>query len=300
MAFKIDSQLNENQIESDVSSYLGFITPIWARRFRLISVDEQLTGADKLFNRFVPIYIQFKVSYGLDPNSSILNRFLNKPLTNIISYRNKNNLSGNPILYFQLRRQAKTATDLQHNILFNLNKPPLQFGLYVAPLTLELTEYESQLSGDWFMKFYPFDPFIQRDLEIHDTFTQRNIAVGMNPFLRHHIAIPPHTSVTTHNHHYSFSKSGGDVAWHGGELLYGDFRLSAQFLRIMNYSYNRDGFGLTQNQYSDFIDNINREFRIGEYSRFNDNSIREKISNFGIDLKEKFQINLMFLTETKG
>jgi hypothetical protein len=299
MAFKIDSQLSENQIESDVSSYLGFITPIWAKRFRLISVDEQLTGADKLFNRFVPIYLQFKVSHGLNPNSTIISRFRNKPLANIIGYRNKNNLSGNPILYFQLRRQAKTATNFQHNILFNLNKPPFQYSLYIAPLTLELTEYENQLSGDWFMKFYPFDPFIQRELEIHDTFTKRNLAVGLNPFLRHHISIPPHTLVTTHDHHYSFSKSGGDVAWHGGELLYGDFRLSSQFLRIMNYSYNRDGFGMTQNQYSEFIDNFNNEFRIGDYSRFNDNSVRDKISNFGIDLKEKFQINLMFLAESK-
>lgn len=299
MTYKINSQLSENQIESDVSSYLGFITPIWAKRFRLVCVDEQLTGADKLFNRFVPIYMQFKVSHGLNPNSSIIERFRNKPLTNIINYRNKNNLSGNPILYFQLRRQAKTATDFQHNILFNLNKPPFQYSLYVAPLTLELAEYENQLNGDWFMKFYPFDPFTRRELEIHDTFTKRNLAVGINPFLRHHISIPPHALVTTHDHHYSFSKSGGDVAWHGGELLYGDFRLSNQFLRIMNYSYNRDGFGMTQNQYSEFIDSFNDKYRIGEYNRFNDNSIRDKIANFGIDLKEKFQISLMFLTESK-
>ena len=47
MSFKIDSQLSEDQIVSDVSSYLGYITPFWAKRFRLISVDEQLTGADK-------------------------------------------------------------------------------------------------------------------------------------------------------------------------------------------------------------------------------------------------------------
>jgi len=299
MAYKIDSQLSENQIESDVSSYLGFITPIWSRRFRLISVDEQLTGADKLFNRFVPIYMQFKVSHGLNPNGSIISRYRNKPLTNIIDYRNQNNLSGNPILYFQLRRQAKTASDIQHNILFQLNQPPHQYGLYVAPLTLDLSEYENQLSRDWFMKFYPFDPLVRRELEIHDTSTNRNLAIGLNPFLRHHISIPPHTLASTHEHHYSFSKSGGDVAWHGGEVLYGDFRLANQLLRIMNYSYNRDGFGMTQNQFSEFIDQFNNDFRISSNSGFNDNSIREKILSFGQELKAKYQINLMFLTEVK-
>lgn len=299
MAYKIDSQLSENQIESDVSSYLGFITPIWSKRFRLISVDEQLTGSDKLFNRFVPIYMQFKVSHGLNPNGSIISRYLNKPLTNIIDYRNQNNLSGNPILYFQLRRQAKTASDLQHNILFHLNKPPEQYALYIAPLTLELTEYENQLSGDWFMKFYTSDPFIRREIEIHEPSTKRNLAVGLNPFLRHHISIPPHALASTHEHHYSFSKSGGDVAWHGGEVLHGDFRLANQILRILNYSYNRDGFGITQNQFSEFIDEFNKDFRISSFSSLNDNSLREKILSFGLELKAKYQINLMFLSEAK-
>ncbi|TRW25347.1 hypothetical protein FMM05_08570 [Flavobacterium zepuense] len=62
-----DSELSEDQIEADVASYLGFITPFWSKRFQLKSVNEQLTGADKLFNRFVPIYLQFKASQGLKP-----------------------------------------------------------------------------------------------------------------------------------------------------------------------------------------------------------------------------------------
>lgn len=299
MAYKIDSQLSENQIESDVSSYLGFITPIWSKRFRLISVDEQLTGADKLFSRFVPIYMQFKVSNGLNPSSSIIPRYRNKPLTNIIHYRNQNNLSGNPILYFQLRRQAKTASDLQHNILFNLNKPPFQYSLYVAPLTLELLEYENQLNADWFMKFYPHAPFLTKELEIHDTLSNRNLAMGLNPFLRHHISIPPHTLVTTHEHHYSFSNSGGDVAWHGGEVLYGDYRLSNQMLRIMNYSYVRGDFGMSQNQFSKFIDEFNKEFKISDYNIFKDQSFIQKVVNFGLVLKAKYQISLMLLSEAK-
>jgi len=56
-----DSDLSEDQIEADVTSYLGYITPFWSRRFGLKAVDEQLYGSDKLFDRFVPIYLQFKV-----------------------------------------------------------------------------------------------------------------------------------------------------------------------------------------------------------------------------------------------
>ena len=65
MSYKLSSNLSENQIESDVASFLGYVTPFWSSRFRLMSVDEQATGADKLFDRFVPIYLQFKVSEGL-------------------------------------------------------------------------------------------------------------------------------------------------------------------------------------------------------------------------------------------
>ena len=85
MSFKIESELNEKQIESDVASYLGYVTPLWSRRFRLISVNEQATGADKLFRRFIPIYLQFKVSQGLNPKASILERFRKFPLANIIN-----------------------------------------------------------------------------------------------------------------------------------------------------------------------------------------------------------------------
>lgn len=300
MSFKIDSQLSENQIESDVSSYLGYITPIWSRkRFRLISVDEQLTGADKLFNRFVPIYLQFKVSQGLNPNATIVQRALNKPLANIITYRKNNALSGNPILYFPLRRQAKTAIDLQHNILFKLNDPPLQYSLYIAPLTLEIAEYDKLLDAGWFMRFFPLNPFSQREFEIHDTGLRSNLILGLNPFLKHHVSIPPHTLVNTHNHHYSYSMSAGDVAWHGGKVFNDDFRLSNQLLKIYNNSYFRDDFGMTLERFGSFIEKFNNEHEIIDYaitkSSFADRSFSQ-ILDFSNSLKDKYNIKLLFLT----
>jgi len=301
MSFKIESQLSENQIESDVASYLGYLTPIWSKRFRLISVDEQTTGADKLFNRFLPIYLQFKVSHGLNPTAAILPRVLNKPLARIIGYRNSNNLSGNPVLYFQLRKKANTAIDFQHNILHKMNLPPMQYGLYVAPLTLDMQEYEKLLDRAWYFRFYPIDPFIHRQMEIHDTTLQKKLVLGSNPFLRNHIAIPPHEIVTTHEHHYSFSKSGGDVAWHSGELLNDDFRLSTQLARIFNsFYYNRD-LGLPLDQFVRYI----RDFRFDRYRRIDDDSESLNdpyllVSRFGKLLKTEFNIRLMILTEAEG
>lgn len=299
MSFKIESQLSENQIESDVSSYLGYITPIWSSRFRLVSVDEQLTGADKLFNKFVPIYLQFKVSQGLDTNVSIIQRFRNKPLANIISYRRENNLSCNPILYFPLRRVAKTAEDYQHNILFKLNKPPKQYALYLAPLTLEISEYEKLMNKDWFMRFNPFSPFSNKELDIHDKSQVKSIMLGSNPFLRHHISIPPHVIVLTHNHHYSYSKSGGDVAWHGGEILNEDLRLSKQLLKILNDAYNKDSW-FREQEFVNFIREFSSNEDVLDYSVPEKNNHINPLSiiiDFSKGLKKKYNIKLMVLVE---
>lgn len=297
MSFKIDSELNENQIESDVASYLGYVTPLWSRRFRLISVDEQITGADKLFRRFIPIYIQFKVSQGLNPKANILQRFRNYPLAKIIEYRKLNELGGNPILYFQLRRMANRATDFQHNILFRLNNQPNQFALYVAPLTLELDEYEKLMNQDWYRRFLPLEPFNSRDTDIFDSDFSRSFDLGTNPFLRHHISIPPHKLTNTHKHHYSFSKSGGNVAWHGGETLENDFRLSNQISKILNYANERKDLGINQRDYLNFINefqNDNSEF-YNDKSNLNENPIF-RILEFTRKLKSEHQIHTMFLS----
>src|SRR4051794_27372127 len=112
-----ESSLSEDQIEADVASFLGYVTPQWSSRLRLIAVNEQITGADKLFNRFLPLYLQFKVSEGLVPLSR--KPFFSSPfpLQKIRLYRFNNHLSGDPILYFRLREKAKTAVDFQHNQL---------------------------------------------------------------------------------------------------------------------------------------------------------------------------------------
>lgn len=300
MKFKIPSQLSEDQIESDVSSYLGYITPFWSKRFRLISIDERFTGADKLFNLFVPIYLQFKVSQGLDPKGSILNRLLNTPLAKIINYRKSNGLGGDPILYFQLRKLAKTASEFQHNLLKRMHNPPFQYGLYVAPLTLDLQDYEKLMNKKprwWFAMSRPFD---SQDSEVFDTITDKNMLLGSNPFLRHHISIPPHISVNTHNHHYSFSKNGSDVAWHGGQVIKSDFRLGTMFSSICENFYRNKDNGTRLSRFIDDLQYLDLEGSpyFDKDDRFNESRQVEFLYKFSSFLKYEHGISLIFLVNT--
>ncbi|WP_326984591.1 hypothetical protein VUJ46_08685 [Chryseobacterium sp. MYb264] len=293
MSFKIFSELSENQIESDISSYLGYITPYWKKRYRLISVDEQITGADKLFDRFVPIYFQFKVSQGLKPNATILEQFKNKPLAKIIKFRNDNNYITDPILYFQLRKKAKTATDLQHNILYRLNSESFQHAVYIAPLTLDSQEYENMLNERWFFRFIN-NPLIRKDLSINDTLERVNYEFRSLPFLRHHIAIPPHKTTDTHNHHYSYSKSGGDVIWHGGEILNKDYRLFNFLLNILNDFHLNEKNEKSQINIGEYLDYLQKELNV----HLNSPDNYFKLLYLSEFLKETYNIKLMFLYDT--
>ncbi|PZU13935.1 MULTISPECIES: hypothetical protein [Sphingobacterium] len=293
--YRVDSELSEDQIEADVSSYLGYITPFWSKRFKLISVDEQATGADKLFNRFIPLYLQFKVSEGLKPLNSGFNlKSPSRPLQKIRSFRRTNNINNDPILYFRLRDKAKNAFDFQHNILKSLNQPPRQFGFYVAPLTLKIEEYDKSLEASMLEKIFGVHPFLYREEIINtDSFRHR---FGMIPFLRGHVSIPPHETVSTSEHYYSFSKAGTNIAWHSGEKLYGDFRLSSQIESIFKLIYYSSDFSFNRETYINFIEDFFKKFNLQSTNlRSFDNPILE----FAHNLKTEYNIKLLLISFNK-
>ncbi|TSJ46642.1 hypothetical protein [Fluviicola chungangensis] len=286
ISYRIQSELSEDQIEADVASYLGYITPFWSRRFQLNAVDEQLTGADKLFKNFKPIYLQFKVSEGLKnlPRGFQL-LSPNRDLQSIRVFRRREELSRNPTLYFRLRNKAKTANDFQHNILLSLHNPPIQYALYVAPLSLTIEEYNKSLKQSFLERLFIIDPFDYRPIGITSSIRKRYL--GLNPFLRGHISIPPHEVITTSNHYYSYSKSGSDLAWHSGESLKGDFRLSSQLEKIFYESYEF-GDGFNMEKYSMFIKENFKEFN-------KDQPYEQTIYDFANFLKTEYDIKLLFL-----
>ena len=163
--------------------------------------------------------------------------------------------------------------------------------MYVAPLTLSIDEYNDNLRASLINRLFTIDPFFYREERIF-TSTVRN-HLGIVPFLRGHISIPPHEKVTTSEHYYSYSKSGGNIAWHSGEKLKGDYRLSSQFTQILNYAYSNESLGYNKEEYVKFIEAFMD--KSDEKSDLQGDSIDRRIIEFGIFLKQVYNIKLMIL-----
>ncbi len=245
--YHIQSNLSEKQIELDVSRYLGWISPNGNPPFRLLDVDESLTGADAQFDEVFPLYIQFKKANGLEPISKIptSNRKNRSKQEEIRIFRHNNGLDDTPTLYFQLRKKAKNAIDYQHNILMQYANTGYSQAFYVAPLTLDKTTYNNSLFNS-VNRFLPW-PFRMKNIIIHQ---EKWVSyLGFVPFLREHISIIPHERVNTHNHFYSFSQTGTDIAWHSPELLSKEpQRLSDTLIQIMIKQLYEKKDNLTFNQ----------------------------------------------------
>lgn len=217
-SYIIEGDLTESQIEADVAQYLGWCSPDLP--FRLHDVSEQLTGADKMSNVAVPIYIQFKKSTGLLPigTHSLKRRANESQLQAIRRFRAHHGLPDNPTLFFELRKRAKGATDFQHNILLSHHCPPSSFAIYVAPLDLNRRTYSEELcAGPRFLS----DPW---EWQFAELISSWGLGAWLSrfdrqPFLRNHVSIPPHEQVSDHRHHYAYSTAGDSVTWHSPELL---------------------------------------------------------------------------------
>jgi hypothetical protein len=236
--YQIQSNLSEKQIEKDVSTFLGWISPIGLSPFRFIDVSEELTGADAQFDSVFPLYLQFKKSNGLQPISKVpaSNRLNRSKLEDIRIFRDNLGLDDDPTLYFELRRKANNAVDFQHNILLEYANTGYSQAFYIAPLTLNKQIY-SDLLFDSATRFRS-SPFSYDYIAIH----QRNWVsyLGFVPFLKENISIIPHERVSTHEHYYSFSQNGTDIAWHSPTFLKKTpSRLSDELKKILK---EKDGF----------------------------------------------------------
>lgn len=217
--YYIKGNLSEKQIEADVATFMGWCTPPGeGNPFRLVDINEQQTGADKLFDRGIAIYMQFKKSNGLKSTSVVApsRRSNRSSLEEIREFRANHMLDSDPSLFFQLRAKAKTAIDLQHNVLLSYEQPPWSRGIYVAPLLLNKDDYQRALfeSTSRFLLY----PFYYR---IKEVIHQRNWVsyFGAIPFLREHVSIAPHERVADHNHFYAFSETGVDISWHSPKVV---------------------------------------------------------------------------------
>ena len=306
MAFKLDRELSEKQIEADVATYFGWVTPVGKNApFRLLDVDEQVTGADKMFDQVIPIYMQFKVSEGL---TKLTNNIFSTPFTfpfhltplkRISVFRKRVSLYDNPTLYFKLRAMAKTATDFQHNILLKLANTGISHSFYVAPLTLSRDDYKQNLfsSTDRFLD-YPF--YVGDNMEIHQERWSSHF--GFVPFLRAHISIVPHERVATDNHYYSFSPNGTDIAWHSPKQLSNSAsRLSDMLKRIFASAFANRKSWTSPREFISFISDFKEfDFIKPLNENNNDNYGIEQLVDFGRELYNRHEIRqLLLLTKTE-
>ncbi|GMU10065.1 hypothetical protein [Corallococcus caeni] len=225
-SYKIESEFLEDQVEKDVANYLGYISRLFGPRFRLLQVDEAITGADGQFNwSGKAFYLQFKKPTGLkNPAVAAIPNVPRKnesELQNIRRFRQAQSLADSPYsLCFELRRKAKTATEFQHNVLLSYENPPASRALYVCPTAFTRADYEQAIGGGFLWRFFGrfFEaPFTFADYEIVSNHVRHQVQSA--PFLRGHAAIVPHTKVTTADHWYSFSIHGSDIAFHSPEVV---------------------------------------------------------------------------------
>ncbi|WP_140162430.1 hypothetical protein [Billgrantia desiderata] len=214
--YQIKSSLSEKQIESDVSGFFGWISR--GAPYRLLDVDEQLTGADKKFyDSGFAFFMQFKASKGLEPASKITpsTRRNRSSLESVREFRQRHGLEDNPSLYFELRAMAKKAADFQHNILMDYANQPYSQAFYVAPLHLDKDEYYNCLFDS--ANRFKSQPYYYKRYRLYRNDWVSH--VGNIPFLKEHISIIPHERVTTHKHYYSYSATGCDIGWHSPEII---------------------------------------------------------------------------------
>lgn len=225
-SYVIKSELTEKQIEADVAQYLGWCSI--GMPFRLLDIDEQATGADKLSNITIPIYMQFKKSEGLKPwVGGIAKRRANEDkLQSVRRFRQLHGLADDPSAFFGLRAKAKTALNLQHNVLLAHNRPDQSYAIYVAPLNFDKKTYSADLYVEPRLVHNPWHwrMSVMRSEMLHNEWVNR---YAFLPFLRSHISIAPHEEVASHDHYYAFSLSGDEVSWHSPAIIDGGpFRLS--------------------------------------------------------------------------
>lgn len=233
--YQIPSDLSEKQVEADIAGYFGYMSPLFGRRLRLLDVNEQLTGADKKHYRHgVAYFFQFKKPIGLKSTSALrlpsVKRKNESKLMEIRRFRDAHGLDQSPYtICFPLHGDAATPiNELQHNVLHGYEKPPHSRAMYICPTTLSISEYEKSLSVPVWRRWIG-DPF-----RYHHRQSVAGLAAASElfsaPFLRGHATVVPHTTVTTHDHYYSFSKHATDVAFHSPELVeQGPARLSDFF-----------------------------------------------------------------------
>ncbi len=220
---KIMPDYTEDTVATVLDSFLA-VAAFPRRRFsiELFSKDEERwLGADGVVSGavagFKPFYMQFKRPHGYPGRSR--SRF--------VVERRALGLETAPLtLFFELLPKKPQHRDLQHNVLFRLRRRCRRLGsdaVYVCPLFLHRDAYRRFLHRSallaW-IRWWRGVPWAVGQVRV-----RHGGGLGLFdgiPLLRGHATIPPHASVQTHSHAYSFSDRGEDICFHSPERTSGE------------------------------------------------------------------------------
>lgn len=241
---RLDADFTEDTVGFALESFLAFLSfprfrfsiePFSRGRERWLGADARLDGR---MRGFKPFYMQFKRPSAYPDTSS----------AKVVANRKSLGLPVAPrTLYFSLREKQPSHRDYQHNILLRLRERLVNRGIgdaaYVCPLFLERSAYRFHvyLSGlrRW-SHFWRVDPWEWEEILIHSANGQINFDAV--PVLKEHVSIPPHASVTSAKHSYSFTEQGSDLCFHSPEALPEGATSLAKFLtRVVGRLDAEDG-----------------------------------------------------------
>lgn len=244
-SLRLDADFTEDTVGFALESFLALLS---FPRFRF-SVEpfsrgrERWLGADARLNGhmagFKPFYMQFKRPSAYPDVSA----------AKIINDRKSLKLPVAPrTLYFDLREKRPSHKDYQHNILYRLRqrliKRKVGDAAYVCPLFLDRSAYRFHVHvaglRRW-PRFWRYDPWELEEILIRSS----NGTVNYNavPVLQEHVSIPPHDTVTSAKHSYSFTERGTDLCFHSPLSLPEGNRSLAYFLTgVVGNPQSDEGF----------------------------------------------------------
>lgn len=246
-----------NFSEDNVSVILGSFLTALTFPFNPFSIEmlsrkkERFLGADARLHGnitgFLPFYMQFKrpSAYPASSRSKII---VDRAALGVKSKHNA--------LFFPLRDKKPKHHDFQHNVLFRLRNRLQQRGIgdaaYVCPLFIDRLAYRAAVHASALS-------LRQSWHGVHWLHSKVMINTGggvMNfsnvPLLKEHVTIPPHATVTTAKHHYSFNEQGDELCFHEPTALPDGSDNFAEFLS-RSASLFLDGGQLEPNGSDEFL-----------------------------------------------
>lgn len=192
------------------------IVPFSPNFENLFGADAKIPGSAKI----APFYMQFKRPIRSTPTGKIS---LDRAALGLGCTTGS--------LHFNLRKKANPSVKvhkLQHNVLFRMRARLLKRGVgdaaYVCSLFLSSKEYvaHTHLHSLLGWPFYWLKgPYSNQHVVIHGATPAFSSDIS---WLEGHVSIPPHDTVSSASHSYSFDPAGGEVCFHSPHLLDGQRR----------------------------------------------------------------------------